>query len=58
MNTPIYDAMLVEEFRRELDQLPGFYDEQPRRWNVLVTAAILAVPCVAFWGFIVWLVIR
>jgi len=58
MNTPIYDAMLVEEFRRELDQLPGFYDEQPRRWNVLVTAAILAVPCVAFWAAVVWAVTR
>lgn len=58
MNTPIYDAMLVEQFRRELDQLPSFQDTPPRRWNALVTAVVLAVPCVAFWAAIVWAVTR
>ena len=57
-DNPIYDKLAMERFQKQLDELPSVQVEPPRRWNVLVTAAILTIPSLAFWGFIVWLVIR
>lgn len=47
MSTPIYDNLVMERFKQELDTLPTANDTPPTRGgNVLVTAIFCTSPVV------------